>query len=225
MRNVIVAAFQSMDGVIQAPGGPSEDWTNGFRFGGWLVPLMDEQVGEEIGGLFAEPYDLLLGRKTYEIFAAHWPFYPESDEGDGLIAKQFNKLTKYVSTRSGEVDTSWQNTTVLRDAAKDVAALKQQDGPTLITQGSSDLIQTLLANDLVDEIRTFTFPVVLGHGKRLISESAQPHTFKLAKHSVSQNGVILARYERAGPVQTGDYGLVDPSPAEAKRQERMKREG
>ncbi len=225
MRKVIVAAFQSLDGVIQAPGGRSEDWTRGFKFGGWLVPLMDEQVGEEIGTLFSEPYDLLLGRKTYEIFAAHWPFYPEADEGDGLIAKQFNQITKYACTRSGDVDASWQNTTVLRDAAKDVAKLRQSDGPNLVTQGSSDLIQTLLAGDLVDEIRTMTFPVVLGAGKRLIGPNAHANALKLVKHSVSANGVILARYERAGPVEVGDYGLVDPSPLEAKRQERMKREG
>ncbi|MBY0568440.1 MAG: dihydrofolate reductase family protein [Hyphomonadaceae bacterium] len=225
MRKVIVAAFQSLDGVIQAPGGPSEDPTKGFRFGGWIVPLMDESVGAEIGALFGEPYDLLLGRKTYEIFAAHWPFYPEGDADDGLIAKQFNQITKYVCTRSGDVDTSWRDSVVLRDAAKDVAKLKQSDGPNLVTQGSSDLIQTLFAADLVDEIRTFTFPVVLGNGKRLIQAGAQPNTFKLVKHNVGSSGSISATYERAGPVQSGDYGLVDPSPAEAKRQERMKREG
>lgn len=225
MRKVIVAAFQSLDGVIQAPGGPSEDPTKGFRFGGWLVPMMDEEVGEEIGTLFSEPYDLLLGRKTYEIFAAHWPFYPESDQDNGLIAKQFNAITKYVCTRSGDVDTSWQNTVVLRDAAKDIAELKQSDGPNLVTQGSSDMIQSLLANDLVDEIRTMTFPVILGVGKRLIGATAAPRVFKLTKHGVSTNGAILARYERADPVGSGDYGLVEPSPAEALRQERMKREG
>lgn len=224
MRKLIVAAFQSLDGVIQAPGGPSEDWTNGFQFGGWLVPLMDEEVGAEIGALFSEPYDLLLGRKTYEIFAAHWPYHPEGEADDGLIAKQFNAVTKYVCSRSGDVDTSWKNTTLLRDAAKEVAQLKQAEGPNLVTQGSSDLIQTLLAADLVDEIRTMTFPVVLGAGKRLIGPRAHPNIWTLAKHSVSANGVVLARYERAGPVEVGDYGLVDPSPAEALRQERMKRE-
>jgi dihydrofolate reductase len=210
MRKVIVAAFESLDGVIQAPGGPSEDWTNGFKFGGWIVPLMDESVGAEIGDLFGEPYDLLLGRKTYEIFAAHWPYYPEADEGDGLIAKQFNAITKYACTRNGDVDTSWRNTVVLHDAAKDVAKLKQADGPNLVTQGSSDLIQTLFAADLVDEIRTFTFPVVLGGGKRLFQAGAQPNTFKLVKNSIGRSGAISATYERAGPIQVGDYGLVDP---------------
>ncbi len=226
MRKVIVAAFQSMDGVIQAPGGPVEDPTKGFSHGGWVVPLMDEVLGAEIGDLFGQPFDLLLGRKTYEIFAAHWPYAANAeDAGDREISDQFNKVTKYVATRCGEVDTSWQGSVVLRDAAKGVAKLKQEDGPALVTQGSSDLIQTLLAHDLVDEIRTFTFPITLGRGKRLIGESAAALTFKLTRHEASSTGVILARYERAGPVETGSYELVESTPAEYARRERMKREG
>lgn len=226
MRKVIVAAFQSMDGVIQGPGGPDEDPTRGFTHGGWVVPHMDEKLGEEIDALFGQPFDLLLGRKTYEIFAAHWPYAENAENpGDNEIARKFNAITKYVTTRSGDVDTSWKGTVVLRDAAADVAKLKQQDGPALVTQGSADLIQTLLANGLVDEIRTFTFPIVLGRGKRLIGDNAQAATFKLTTHDVTSTGVILARYERAGTVQSGDYQLVETTAAEKARRERMKREG
>lgn len=226
MRKVIVAAFQSMDGVIQGPGGPVEDPTQGFVHGGWVVPLMDEVLGAEIGALFGQPFDLLLGRKTYEIFASHWPYAANAeDAGDREIAAQFNKIIKYVATRSGDVDTSWQGSVVLRDAAKEVAKLKQEDGPALVTQGSADLIQTLLAHDLVDEIRTFTFPITLGRGKRLIGDNAKALAFTLAHHGVSGTGVLLARYERAGPVETGSYELVESSPAEYARRERMKREG
>ena len=222
MRKVIVATFVSMDGVMQAPGGPEEDPTGGFDKGGWVAPLIDEEFGHEVDALFGQPFELLLGRKTYEIFAAHWPFA----EGVGMdeIAKPFNATTKYVASRKG-VDLTWANSVHLKDAATEVAKLKQQDGPALITQGSSDLIQTLLAHDLVDEIRTQTFPILLGKGKRLFEAGAPPFAFKLTHSKVSQNGIIIARYERAGMTQPGDIDLIAPSELELKRRERMKREG
>jgi dihydrofolate reductase len=223
MRKLITGAFLSLDGVLQAPGGPTEDPTRGFAHGGWVVPHMDEALGAEIDLWFREPYDLLLGRKTYEIFAAHWP-YAEGGQDDA-IAVQFNKINKYVATRSGDVDTSWAGTVVLRDAATDVAKLKLEDGPNLVTQGSGDLIQTLLAHDLIDEIHTITFPIVLGNGKKLFGEGAKPAGLKLLSHGVTPMGVTVARYARTGGVEIGDYALPNPSEAELKRQERMKREG
>ena len=172
MRKVIVGAMVSMDGVMQAPGGPEEDPTGGFKFGGWVAPLGDDPVfGEELGKLFGEPFDLLLGRRTYDIFAAYWP-YAEGGPSDD-IAKTFNRITKYVATRKG-VDLTWKGSVALRDATKDVAKLKQEDGPVLVTQGSTELVHALLATGLVDEIRTFTFPLLLGKGKRLFSGDSQP---------------------------------------------------
>ncbi|MGE0743379.1 MAG: dihydrofolate reductase family protein [Hyphomonadaceae bacterium] len=224
MRKVIVGAFVSMDGVMQAPGGPEEDPTGGFKFGGWVAPLADDPVfGEEIGKLFGQPYDLLLGRRTYEIFAAHWP-YAEGGPNDD-IAKQFNRITKYVATRSSDVDTSWNKTVVLRDGVAEVAKLKQENGPALITQGSTVLVHALLAAGLVDEIRTFTFPVLLGKGKRLFDENSQPRRFNVTHSAVSPNGLIHATYERDGEVKTETIaGAEEPSKAELARREKWKRE-
>lgn len=226
MRKIIVGAFVSMDGVMQAPGGPDEDPTGGFKYGGWVAPMADTDpvFGEEVGALFGEPYDLLLGRKTYEIFAAHWP-YAEGGPDDE-IAKQFNRITKYVATRSGDVDTSWAKTVVLNDAAKDVAALKQGDGPPLVTQGSTELVHALLAANLVDEIRVFTFPVLLGKGKRLFDASSQAAAYKLTHSKVSPTGMISATYAPNGDVQHMTIrGAENPSKAELARREKMKREG
>jgi dihydrofolate reductase len=222
MRKVITGAMISIDGVMQAPGGPEEDPTGGFKFGGWVVPHMDEAFGQAIRELFSQPFDLLLGRKTYEIFAAHWP-YAESGPDD-FIAKRFNGVTKYVATRSNDPLT-WKGSVALHDAAEDVAKLKQENGPALVTQGSTDLIQTLLANDLIDELRTFTLPIVLGKGKKLFSANAKPATFRLTGNQVTPNGIIVACYQRTGAVQTGDYAMNPPTPAEIARRERMKREG
>jgi dihydrofolate reductase len=221
MRKVITGAFISMDGVMQAPGGPQEDPTGGFRFGGWVVPHIDDVFGQEVDTLFGQPFDLLLGRKTYEIFAAHWP-YMEGGDYDG-IAKQFNSITKYVATRSG-TELTWKPSVALRDAATDVARLKKEDGPALVTQGSSDLIQTLLAHDLIDEIRTFTFPIVLGKGKKLFGDGAKPTGFKAVDSKVSSTGVMITRYQRAGAVETGNLGMEPPTDAEKDRRERMMRE-
>jgi len=219
MRKVIVGAMVSMDGVMQAPGGPQEDPTGGFKFGGWTAPLVDDPVfGEELGKLFGEPFDLLLGRRTYDIFAAYWPY------AEGDIAKTFNRITKYVATRKG-VDLTWKGSVALRDAAKDVAKLKQQDGPTLVTQGSTELVHALLAAGLVDEIRTFTFPLLLGKGKRLFSDDSQPRAFTLTHSAVSPNGLIAATYVRDGEVKTATVGgAFEPSAGELTRREKLKRE-
>jgi dihydrofolate reductase len=224
MRKVIVGAMVSMDGVMQAPGAPEEDPTGGFKFGGWVAPLGDDPVfGEELGRLFGEPFDLLLGRRTYDIFAAHWP-YAEGGPYDD-IAKTFNRITKYVTTRKG-VELTWKGSVALRDAAKDVARLKQEDGPALVTQGSTELVHALLAAGLVDEIRTFTFPLLLGKGKRLFSDVSQPRTFRLTHSAVGSSGVIAATYARAGEVKTATVGgAVEPSPTELARREKLKREG
>src|SRR5213596_1660592 len=149
MRKIIVGAQVSMDGVMQAPGGPTEDPTKGFKFGGWAMPYFDPAFGEEIDRVFKEKFDLLLGRKTYEIFAAYWPYYKE-DAPAGGIATLFNKIKKYVVSRSGAVDMGWANSVLLRDVGE-VKRLKQEDGPNLVTQGSTELVHALLANDLVDD--------------------------------------------------------------------------
>lgn len=220
MRKVITGAFVSLDGVMQAPGGPQEDPTGGFAHGGWVVPYIDEVFGNAVDALFAQPFDLLLGRKTYEIFAAHWPYQGEDDP----IAKRFNAITKYVATRS-DTPLTWQKSVALRDAAADVARLKQEDGPALVTQGSANLIQTLLAHDLIDEISLFTFPVILGRGKRLFGDGARPGALKLADAKVSTTGVTVATYRRAGALETGDFAMKPPTAAELARRERMAREG
>jgi dihydrofolate reductase len=222
MRKVIVGAQVSVDGVMQAPGAPSEDPTKGFKFGGWAMPYFDQEFGEEIDRLFNEKFDLLLGRKTYEIFAAYWPYYDENAP-TGDIAKLFNEINKYVVSRSGEVDTSWQRSVLLRDIT-DVKRLKQEDGPNLVTQGSTELVHALLANDLVDAISIYTVPVVLGGGKKLFADGSAPHSFKLTSSRVSSTGVLIGHYERDGEIKVGDTAPNSPSKREIARQERMKRE-
>jgi dihydrofolate reductase len=223
MRKIIVGAQVSMDGVMQAPGGPTEDPTKGFKFGGWAMTYFSREGREEIDRLFSEKFDLLLGRKTYEIFAGYWPYYDETAPAGG-IAKLFKDIKKYVVSRSGEVDTSWQGSVLLRDIA-DVKRLKQEDGPNLVTQGSTELVHALLAHDLVDAMSLFTVPVVLGGGKKLFADGSVPHSFKLARSRVSPNGLIVGHYEREGEVKTRDTALDSPSDREVARQERMKREG
>ena len=222
MRKIIVGAQVSLDGVMQAPGGPTEDPTGGFPFGGWVVPYFDQEFGEEVDRLFKGRFDLLLGRKTYEIFAAYWPFYDESAEYGG-IATMFKNIRKYVVSRSGDVATSWQGTVLLRDIA-DVKRLRAEDGPPLVTQGSTELIHALFANDLVDAISTFTVPVVLGRGKKLFVDGSTPHSYKLTGSRVSSSGILIGHYERAGDIAIGDTAVATPSDAELARQERMRRE-
>jgi dihydrofolate reductase len=223
VRKIIVGAQVSMDGIMQAPGGPWEDPTRGFKFGGWVMPYFDEAFGQEIDHIFAGKFDLLLGRKTYEIFAAYWPYYDETAPHGG-IAKLFNEIKKYVVSRSGEVDTSWQGSVLLRDIA-DVKRLREEAGPNLVTQGSTELVHALLADDLVDAISIFTVPVVLGGGKKLFADGSAPHGYTLTRSRISSTGLMIGHYERAGEIKIGNTAIAEPSAKEVARQERMKREG
>ena len=196
MRKIIVLTFVTMDGVMQAPGGPEEDPTGGFKYGGWLVPHFDEFVGQTMAEQMGRPFDLLLGRKTYELFAAYWPYHPE--EGAGI-----NNATKYVASHA-PMEFTWQRSVLLQDDVVDeIKKLKAQDGPELQVHGSSDLIQTLLKHDLVDELWLKIFPITLGSGKRLFADGTTPAAFTLREAKTSPSGVIIASYERAGEVQTG----------------------
>jgi len=218
MRKVIASAFISLDGVMQAPGAPEEDPTGGFKFGGWTMPLFDDVMGQTMGRIFSEKFDLLLGRKTYEIFAAYWPYV------DDPFGKAFTAAKKYVATRTLK-DLGWQNSTVVRDAATDVARLKQENGPNILIQGSSDLVHTLLAKDLIDEITLLIFPVVLGSGKRFFADGSIPRSFTLIDPKISTTGVMIGNYHRAGEVRTGTAATDAPSKAELARREKLKREG
>src|SRR5262245_33376370 len=212
MRRAIVGAMVSMDGVMQAPGGPSEDPTRGFKFGGWVTPYFDQEFHEEIDRLFSDRFDLLLGRKTYEIFAAYWPYY-DQHATDGKIATQFNAVKKYVVSRSGDVDTSWKGSVLLRDMAE-LKRLRDQDCPNLLTQGSTELVHALLEADLVDAMTIFTIPVVLGGGKKLFADGSAPHSYKLNRSRISSMGLTIAHYERGGDVRVGDTAMDRPSTAE-----------
>src|SRR3954464_10256117 len=208
---------------MQAPGARLEDPTRGFEFGGWAMPYFDQAFGEEVDHVFQEKFDLLLGRKTYETFAAYWPYY-EEDAPHGSIAQLFKNIKKYAVSRSGEVDMSWAGSVLLRGIA-DVKRLKQEDGPNLVTQGSTELVHALLSNDLVDAISIFTVPVVLGGGKKLFADGSAPHSFKLTNSRVSPNGLIVGHYEREGEIKIDDTTLDAPSEREFARRKRMKREG
>jgi dihydrofolate reductase len=213
MRKIIVGAQVSLDGVMQAPGGQKEDSSNGFKFGGWAMPYFDQEAGEEIDRLFEPKFDLLLGRTTYEIFASYWPHYDESAPA-GNIATLFNAIKKYVVSRSGNVDMSWKGTVLLREIA-DVKRLRDEDGPNLVTQGSTELVHALFANDLVDEIKTFTVPVVLGGGKKLFADGSAPHGYKLTSSRASGSGMVIAHYECDGDVRIGEAPPSSPPASRA----------
>ena len=218
MRKIVVGAFLSLDGVMQSPGGPEEDPTGGFRHGGWVAPLFDEAGGEAVDNMFKEPFDLLLGRKTYDIFAAHWPHAPEGDP----IGDLFDGITKYVASRNPDFRPTWQKTEMLgADTVAAIKALRQSDGPNLLTQGSTELLQTLFKHGLVDELHTFVFPVVLGGGKRLFGDTGVSASFKLVSSSVSSTGVILSKYARDGEVETGSFEFDEPTAAELERRKNL----
>jgi dihydrofolate reductase len=200
MRKIVVLSFVSLDGVMQAPGGPEEDTSGGFQYGGWTFPYFDEFSGNIMGEQMGMPFDLLLGRKTYDIFAAYWP----KQTGD-IPAGVFNKATKYVvSASSPKLD--WENSVLIEgEVVAKLKELKQQDGPMLQVHGSGNLIQTLLKNDLVDELWLKIFPVTLGKGKRLFAEGAMPAAFELMESKTSPSGVIFANYKRSGEVKTGSF--------------------
>jgi dihydrofolate reductase len=208
MRKLIVAAFISLDGIIQAPGGPEEDLSGEFRFGGWIVPYTDEAIGQAVQDLFSQPFELLLGRRTYDIFAAYWPRIP-ADSHSRAIADRLNSVPKHVAThRAGTLD--WHNSHALEGNLADaIRALKHQDGACLLTQGSGDMVRQLLATGLVDELRLMIFPVILGHGKRLFDDNAQASAFTLAQSIGTLGGVLITRYVRSGEVRTGAFEEVE----------------
>ncbi|MBO9097612.1 MULTISPECIES: dihydrofolate reductase family protein [unclassified Rhizobium] len=214
MRKIIGGMFVSLDGVIQAPGGPTEDPTGGFANGGWMFPIADEKVGTVIGEFFSQPYDLLLGRRTYDIFAAYWPY------ADGeVMGKAFTAANKYVLTKGGQ-PLPWANSHRM-GCIDDVARLKQGDGPDLLIQGSSTVYPALLAAGLLDRLVLYTFPIVLGSGKRLFGNGTSPGTLRLVDHQVSPGGTVIATYEPAGPVETGSFGAIE-SALEEERQAKIK---
>jgi dihydrofolate reductase len=208
--------FVSLDGVIQAPGGPAEDPTGDFMHGGWMFPVSDDQVGTAIGKFFSEPYDLLLGRRTYDIFAAYWPY---ADGEGAAMGEAFTAANKYVLTK-GDQPLPWANSQRMR-TVDDVATLKQEDGPDLLIQGSSMIYPSLLTAGLLDRLVLYTFPIVLGSGKRLFGQGTPPATLKLVDHQVTTGGTVITTYEPAGPVETGFFGQIE-SAREDERQARMK---
>lgn len=194
-------SFVSLDGVMQAPGGPDEDTSSGFKFGGWTVPYWDDFSSDIMTKQMGMPFDLLLGRKTYDIFAGYWPKQDES----GLATVPFNKATKYVVSRN-QPKLTWEKSVLIdSNVVSELKELKQQDGPMLQVHGSGDLIQTLLKNDLVDELWLKIFPVTLGNGKRLFAEGTTPAAFTLIESKTSPKGVIFANYKKSGEVKTGSF--------------------
>jgi dihydrofolate reductase len=204
MRTLTTFNFISLDGVAQAPGGPNEDTSGGFRFGGWIVPYGDEAIGQELQEVLAQPFELLLGRATYDIFASHWPHVP-ADSPSRAIADMFNSVPKHVATHRPD-ELSWSNSHALHgDLADAIRALKPQDGANLLTFGSGGMVRQLLAAGLIDEMRLLTYPVLLGQGKRLFGDDAQPAAFRLTHTLSTAKGVLINRYLRDGDVRTGSF--------------------
>jgi dihydrofolate reductase len=200
MRKLIVTTFLTLDGVMQAPGGPEEDDEGGFAHGGWSVNYWDEQMGEIMNEATSRPFAMVLGRKTYDIMAAYWPQAPEE-----AGAKVFNDATKYVASK-GRPDLKWDNSVLIEgDAADGLALLKKENGPELQVHGSANLIQTVLRHNLADEFRLWVFPVVIGSGKRLFADGTIPTGLKLADQKVSTTGVVIGTYEPAGEIVTGSF--------------------
>jgi len=198
MRKLNVLTFVSLDGVIQAPGGPDEDTSGDFKYGGWTFPFFDEVLDEEMEKQMTPPFDLLLGRKTYDIFASYWPEH--ADKWPGI-----NEATKYVASHE-RMEFTWENSVQLEsDIPEEVRKLKKQDGPDLQVYGSGNFIQTLLKNDLVDELWLKIYPITLGQGKRLFEEGTIPAAFELTGSKTSPSGVVIASYKRDGDVKTGSF--------------------
>ena len=213
MRTLAVNTFLSLDGVMQSPGGPDEDPTGGFTYGGWGATYFDDQMMGRVAE--SAPYELLLGRGTYEIFAAHWPY----DEGP--IADQLNGTRKHVASTTLDA-VEWNNSTLITgDVAEYVSNLKSQDGPEIQVHGSPGLIQTLLEHDLIDEFRIWIFPVVIGTGKRFFGDGTIPAALKLVDSKVSKTGVTINVYERAGDIDTGSFEFDEPTDAELERRRRL----
>jgi len=216
MRKLIVNTYVTLDGVMQAPGGPEEDPSGGFAYGGWSFNYWDDMMGQITTESMAKPFELLLGRKTYEIFAAHWPYIKNDPTADTL-----NKVKKYVVSRSLS-EAIWSNSTLVKgDAVQEVRNLKRQKGPEIRVLGSGNLIQMLLKHGLVDEFRLWIFPVTIGKGKRLFGEGTQPASLKLIDSRTSTTGVIIATYESSGKLKTGSFVPENPSDAEIERRKRL----
>ena len=220
MRKLIASTFVSLDGVMQAPGGPEEDRSGGFAFGGWTFPHWEDSMGASMDGFDGKDRELVLGRRTYEIFEAHWPYQPADDP----IARTFNATRKYVASRTLK-KVEWNNATLLPgDAAAAIAALKAQPGADLQIIGSGHLIQSLRAASLIDEYNVWTFPVVLGRGKRLFEEGATPGGLRLLSSRASRSGVVMCTYVPAGEVPVGSFVQEPPSAKEVARREKLARE-
>jgi dihydrofolate reductase len=218
MRKLTGAVFQSLDGVMQAPGGPEEDPTSDFRFGGWVQPFWGQDMGPFERLIDAE-YDLLLGKRTYDIFAAYWPY-----NQDDPIGAKFQRINKYVLTHSDQ-PLEWENSRKISgDTAGAVAELKRSEGRDLLIQGSSTLYVPLLAAGLIDRLVLMTFPILLGEGKRIFDGSEKPGALKLVDHFVSNKGVVLTTYEPAGEVPTGSFATKEPSAAEIERRREWAKE-
>jgi dihydrofolate reductase len=201
VRKLIVQTFLTLDGVMQAPGGPEEDDSGGFAYGGWLVNDWDEQTGEVMDEATSKSFAMVLGRRTYDIMAAYWPHASEEEGGP-----VFNEVTKYVASRS-QPTLEWSNSVLIEgDPAEGLAALKEQDGPELVVYGSANLIQTLLRRGLVDEFRLWIFPLVIGSGKRLFAEGTIPAGLELVDSKISTTGVMMGTYVPAGEIVTGTFG-------------------
>lgn len=216
MRKLTGAVFQSLDGVMQAPGGPEEDPTSDFRFGGWAFHFWDGSLEKPFGKVIDSDYDLLLGKRTYDIFSAYWPY-----NQDILIGAKFQRINKYVLTHSDR-PLAWENSHKLSgDTAEAVAKLKESEGRDLLIQGSSTLYVPLLAAGLIDRLVIMIFPVVLGEGKRTFDGSQSPGALKLVEHLVSNKGVTFLSYEPGGEVPTGTFATKEPSEAELERREKI----
>jgi dihydrofolate reductase len=220
MRRLIASTFASLDGIMQAPGGPEEDPTGGFAFGGWMFNFQDEAMDISTSGFDGSGREVVLGRRTYEIFEAYWPY--QSD--DNPIARTLNAAKKYVASRI-LTKVHWNNSTLLQgDVVSAISALKAQPGPDLQIIGSGNLIQTLQAASLIDEYNVWIFPVVLGRGKRLFGENAKPSMLRLVRSQVSATGVVMSTYVPGGDIRPGSFASVAPSEKELARRKKMANE-
>jgi len=217
MRKLTGAVFLSLDGVMQAPGGPEEDPSGGFKFGGWTAPFSNESMQAQFGKVYDEPeYDLVLGKRTYDIFAAYWPYNKEIP-----IGAKFQRINKYVLTHSDQ-PLEWEGSHKLSgDTTQAISELKKSEGRDLLIQGSSTIYPPLLAAGLIDRLILMTFPVMLGEGKRIFDGSEKPGSLNLVDHFVSDKGVIVTTYEPRGEVPIGSFATKQPSEAELDRREKM----
>jgi dihydrofolate reductase len=219
MRKLVINTFLTLDGVMQAPGGPEEDPAGGFKYGGWSFHYWDELMGQEMGDLMSRPFDLLLGRKTYEIFAAHWPYVKNDPTADKL-----NASIKYVVSRTLK-KAEWNNSYLIKNnVVKEIENLKEREGPEIQVHGSSNLIQTLIKENLINEFRLWIFPVTVGKGKKLFGDGTIPCGFKLISSKASSTGVIISTFEPGGELKIGSFALDKPTEEEIIRRKKQAQE-